>query len=220
MARPPADPDAPITADQVARELHLLIDELVAAEADATALHTIQGHIDDARGELAEHPRSRYWERDGAADYRQLSPYRGPANPVAPPMVITSTGSGTEARFVGDVHVPAMYEGPPKCVHGGFLAGLFDEIMGATQAAAPGGAGLTGRLVVRYRRPTPIDTPLRFTSWIERTSKSFTSVAAQCHNGEQLTAEATGLFMAPRPATNAASTSNAASTTEEGSTSL
>lgn len=195
MARPPADPGAPVTAHEVARDLRALIDDLVSTQAPDVDLAQVRHHIDGARRALADHPRSRYWERDGAAAYRQVSPYRGPTNAVAPPMSVVSVGDGADVRVTGDVCVPAFYEGPPGSVHGGFLAGLFDEIMGATQAHAPAGAGVTGRLVVRYRQPTPLGVALRFTSWIERASSAFTAVAARCEHDDKITAEATGLFM-------------------------
>ena len=42
-----------------------------------------------------------------------------------------------------------------RCVHGGVIAELFDEVLGAANIVADHGA-MTGTLTVRYRKPTPL----------------------------------------------------------------
>lgn len=204
MARPSADPatadPARFSAEAVGRELHLLIDDLVSTSPDANELAAIGRHLVAARRELERHERSRYWERGGTGDdYRRVSPFRGPANAVAPHLDVVVEGADADVQAHGSVVVPAIYEGPPGCVHGGFLAGLFDELMGATQANVGPRAGVTGRLTVRYRRPTPIGQRLDFTCSINRVTSAFTDVRAQCRCAGELTAEAEGLFLRPRP---------------------
>ena len=61
---------------------------------------------------------------------------------------------------------PIAYEGPPGLVHGGFLALFFDCVVQHHNCEV-GLAGKTTSLTVRYLRPTPLLTPLRFT--LERT---------------------------------------------------
>lgn len=61
----------------------------------------------------------------------------------------------------GRVTFPLVYEGPPGLVHGGFLAVFFDSVM-QHQSCVVGLAGKTRSLNVRFRRPTPILTELRF----------------------------------------------------------
>ena len=56
-----------------------------------------------------------------------------------------------------------QYEGPPGCVHGGVIALVFDELLGAANIAA-GSPGMTGTLTIRYREPTPIRTEIRLES--------------------------------------------------------
>jgi acyl-coenzyme A thioesterase PaaI-like protein len=70
---------------------------------------------------------------------------------------------GNEAH--GRVTVGRAYEGPPGRVHGGAVAAIFDEIMGALLPAL-GVMAFTGRLSVRYRRPTPLGVPLELRSWL------------------------------------------------------
>ena len=48
------------------------------------------------------------------------------------------------------------------------MAGLFDELMGAAQSLTGRPGGVTGRLTIRYRDLTPLDTDLVFRCWVER----------------------------------------------------
>ncbi|NTY59307.1 hypothetical protein [Mycolicibacterium sphagni] len=61
----------------------------------------------------------------------------------------------------GRVTFPVNYEGPPGLVHGGFLGVFFDCVI-QQHSCAVGRAGYTRSLTVGYRRPTPLDTELRF----------------------------------------------------------
>ena len=93
----------------------------------------------------------------------------------------------------------SAYEGPPGCVHGGYIAGAFDELLGATQSLS-GNPGMTGRLTVHYRSPTPLHTDLRMHGELEKVEgrKIFTHgslFAPETDGGERLCAEAEGLFI-------------------------
>lgn len=70
---------------------------------------------------------------------------------------------GDEAH--GRVTLGPAYEGPPGRVHGGALAAIFDEIMGALLPAI-GVMAFTGRLSVRYKRATPLGVPIELRSWL------------------------------------------------------
>ena len=58
------------------------------------------------------------------------SPFIGLANPLSPPMYLDYTAD----RVAGRVTFGSAYEGPPGCVHGGYVAAAFDELLGATQS--------------------------------------------------------------------------------------
>ena len=89
-------------------------------------------------------------------DFFPTSPVIGYANPVAPPVAVELVEEGLE----GSAYFDYQYEGPPTCVHGGVIAMVFDELLGAANIAA-GCPGMTGTLTIRYREPTPLRTPLR-----------------------------------------------------------
>jgi hypothetical protein len=82
----------------------------------------------------------------------------GGFNPCFPEYQFDEIGAETAS---GGVSFPLNYEGPPGLVHGGFIGVFFDCVI-QHQSCAVGRAGYTRSLTVSYRRPTPLDTELRF----------------------------------------------------------
>jgi acyl-coenzyme A thioesterase PaaI-like protein len=80
-------------------------------------------------------------------------------------------------------------------VHGGYVAAAFDEVLGSTQSLA-GRPGMTGRLTVNYRSPTPLHTELLFAAQVVEVSGRKTFTHGTLHAGERLCAEGEGLFIA------------------------
>ena len=101
-------------------------------------------------------------------------------------------------RVVGEGVFGDAYEGPPGCVHGGFIAGAFDEVLGFTMSFT-GLIGMTGRLTVHYRQPTPLHRPLRFEGRVDRVDGRKIFTRASLHADGVLRAEAEGLFIAVDP---------------------
>jgi hypothetical protein len=118
------------------------------------------------------------------------SPMLGQANPLAPPIHLWLEGD----RILGKATFGAAYEGPPGCVHGGYVAAAFDEVLGSTQSLS-GSPGMTGRLTVHYRKPTPLQTELRFEGWIESVTGRKILTKGELRAGGVLCAEAEGLFI-------------------------
>jgi acyl-coenzyme A thioesterase PaaI-like protein len=137
-------------------------------------------------------------ERDVGAfnsNFMDRSPFMGLMNPLAPPM---SARLDPDDGVWGSVHCTVTFtepfEGPPGHVHGGFLAGVFDEILGQAQSLS-GRPGMTGKLSISYRAPTPLFTELHLRGWIERIEGRKIFTHATLHNGETLCCEADGLFI-------------------------
>ena len=63
--------------------------------------------------------------------------------------------------MLGKAWFGPAYEGPPGCVHGGYIAAAFDELLGCTQTMT-GAPGMTANLSIDYRTPTPLETELSF----------------------------------------------------------
>src|SRR4029077_16827241 len=79
----------------------------------------------------------------------------GSYNPFFPDYDLAVDDDGAR----GTVSFPVCYEGPPGIVHGGFLAVFFDCVLQQLNCDL-GLAGKTAELSVRFRRPTPLLTPL------------------------------------------------------------
>ncbi|MHB8681658.1 MAG: PaaI family thioesterase [Acidimicrobiales bacterium] len=125
-----------------------------------------------------------------AQDFFPTSPVIGFANPVAPPVVVEAF----EGELRGTAFFDYQYEGPPTCVHGGVIAMVFDELLGAANIVA-GCPAMTGTLTIRYRKPTPLRTPLRLAArFVGREGRKITTTGA-IYEGDTLLAEAEGLFI-------------------------
>jgi hypothetical protein len=96
---------------------------------------------------------------DAATDDRRVyvdhSRDVGDYNPCFPRYEFRVEGAGGS----GTVEFPVCYEGPPGIVHGGFLAVFFDCVLQQLNCDL-GLAGKTAELSLRFRRPTPLVTPL------------------------------------------------------------
>jgi acyl-CoA thioesterase FadM len=72
-------------------------------------------------------------------------------------------------------------------------------VMGAAQRLTQRPGAMTGRLTLRYRRPTPLDTDLLFRAWIEDDRSRRVLVRAACYidgvDQGPPTAEAEAIFV-------------------------
>lgn len=125
------------------------------------------------------------------------SPIIGLANPLSPPMEMNYDPADPSVLRARATFGPA-YEGPPGCVHGGYVAAIFDELLGATQSLS-GTQGMTAHLEVDYRSPTPLGEELTLRGWLDGTDDRKIWARATLHAGDRLCAEAMALFLAFRP---------------------
>ena len=173
--------DATLTAeDTSSEELATAAEEV---ERIAAELH--------GRGALGARPsgvRSRAEESHD--DYLPRSPLVGEISPLAPP-IDYEYGEG---RLTGRGVFHAAYEGPPGYVHGGWIALGFDEILGMANIAS-GHPGMTGRLSIRYRRPTPLHRAVEFEGWTDQVDGRRVVTRGTLTVDGSVTAEAEGLFV-------------------------
>lgn len=126
------------------------------------------------------------------------SPVLGSINPIAVPLEVDVSGEGLDSRVEGRITFTAPYEGAPGCVHGGFIASTFDEVLGVAQSAS-GNPGMTANLSIDYRSPTPLGKPLVFRGWVERVEGRKIFTRGTLHHADTLCAESTALFISMRP---------------------
>jgi acyl-coenzyme A thioesterase PaaI-like protein len=121
---------------------------------------------------------------DGAVRYNTLAnAVTGQTNPIAPPLRLEDDGEGVSATLT----LGAAYEGPPGCVHGGWVAALLDQAVGEA-AWRRGAVVMTGRLEVDYRSPTPLEAPLQISARVETEEPRKLRIVGEIHAHGTLTA--------------------------------
>lgn len=179
----------------------------VAAELDDDALNEAAEAIEAVADRLSSQARPGKRLRGvpdtshPAQEFFPTSPIIGMDNPVSPPVRVRVVDGpdGGFREIRAEVNFDYQFEGPPTCVHGGVIAETFDEVLGAAVIVA-GNPGMTGTLTVRYRKPTPLRTDLRVEARCVNRSGRKVRAWAGLYHGDQLTAEADGLFIMVRPA--------------------
>jgi acyl-coenzyme A thioesterase PaaI-like protein len=182
---------------RLADAMRRLMSRFVATTAPPEVFTGLADELDAITAQLEAYPQAAlyfgYAEAANAGDAGAAfdhSPLMGRANPLAPPIEMAFDGD----RVVGRVRFGPAYEGPPGCVHGGFVAATFDELLGLTQSLS-GTPGMTGRLIVHYRHPTPLQTDLRLEGRIDRVEGRKIFTKGWLYAGDVLVAEAEGLFI-------------------------
>ena len=168
------------------------IERAAALVREATALlapHHVSGTPGQNSLRVGELDREQFSTREPARFF-PYSPVVGPLNPIAPPLTFTFDGE----RLSGTGTLASPYTGPPGAVHGGVIALVLDELLGAVNACLGLGA-FTGTLTVRYERPTPIEREIAFESWVERTEGRKVFTHGTISAGGEVTARAEGVFI-------------------------
>jgi len=192
--------------EAINKDVIQLIEHLRCSSAPDEVLAEATGHIQQALQALAPWLRTGEgwstisiasdnsgipWREDDLTAVMPYSPVSGKRNPIAPPLRLWKTGEG---EVGGEAFFSPTYAGPPDSVHGGILAAVFDEILAMANVIS-GTAGFTGTLTIRYRRRTPLNTPIEL--WgknIRQDGRKQLCRGEMRVNGE-VTADAEGLFI-------------------------
>jgi acyl-coenzyme A thioesterase PaaI-like protein len=79
-----------------------------------------------------------------------------------------------------DVVVPAQYQSYPGVVHGGIVATMLDEVTSRTIFRGdPPRIVVTANLSIRYRKPVPVETPLRLSGRVVQDKGKIIKVAGE-----------------------------------------
>ncbi len=118
------------------------------------------------------------------------SPLMGTKNPIAPPVKYEYG----ENELTAYVRFHEGYQGPPACVHGGFVAALLDDVLGRTRLFT-GRNCVTGSLNITYKRPTPLNADLVAYARIEEVFERKFRVTGEITYGGEVTASAEAIFV-------------------------
>lgn len=186
-------------ADAMRRLSHALLGRDVGDDD----LDELAGEVEAWAAKLEAHPTRTRPRRDPVERYLEPlppdgadlntfpeRPFSGRAHPFGFPIEARRHGDEAVAVFeLGPAH-----EGAPGRSHGGFVAAAFDEVLGFAQASS-GNPGMTGTLTIRYRKPTPLHTPLRFEARITRTEGRKSYTEGRLYAGDLLCAESDAIFV-------------------------
>ena len=114
----------------------------------------------------------------------------GRSHPCSPDL----TWHAEAHQIRGTVTFSQAFEGPPGHVHGGWVAGILDHLMGMTHVHM-GQPGMTSGLTVRYLKPTPLRQIIAISAVSEELDERRTQVNAEMRCGETITATATAIFV-------------------------
>ena len=198
-------PGAPAALATLATETHAFIEQSVRmVDADpsfeADVLRATE-ELAAIRARLERHSRGPALDLGRPDDPPDGRPYYvsgvlgGSHHPMTMPVELATTDGVTTGRVCLDV----AWEGPPGCVHGGYVAHLFDCILGQHNLNV-GVPGMTGTLSVRYRQPTPLLTELRFEVRTHARVRRKITTTAELRAGDTICAEAEGIFIVPETA--------------------
>lgn len=181
-------------ADALRRFGNLLLSRAVP-EAELSALANQLEHAGQRATTLPEIPGRKGWLdagffSDPDALSTELSPLIGKSSMMGPPLRVWIEHGEARAEAFCDWR----FEGPPHCVHGGYIAAMFDEFLGWTQMLS-GGSGATKTLQVTYHKPTPLNTLLVFTARLASVDGRKIRVTGDLQAAGQVTASAEGLFI-------------------------
>ena len=196
--------DQDVARVELANEVRAMIGEIISTDATVEEIRLVRDQVRagvaalDARGHAGAEGVNEAALAERRKNFLARSPVLGTINPIAVPLTVNVLQDGPNAIVEGRIIFTTPYEGAPGCVHGGFIASAFDEVLGVAQSAS-GQPGMTANLTVDYRSPTPILRELVFRGWCERVEGRKIFTRGTVHHGDTLCAESTGLFISMRP---------------------
>ncbi len=107
-------------------------------------------------------------------------------------------------QIVVPLTIPEVYQGYPGIAHGGILATILDETSGRALMMAAEGTPfwVTAKLELRYRKPTPTETPLTAVGWVVQRRRRSAEVAGEIRLPDgTVTVEASAVVVCPKPET-------------------
>jgi hypothetical protein len=134
-----------------------------------------------------------YYNPNVSDDINDIQPYSavsGHYNALAAPINFKQQ----QDKLLAHVNYGRAYEGPPDCVHGAIISGVYDQLM-AIAGMATGKAGPTAYLNIDFHKPTPLFKELEFQAWISFEQDNKIIVMGQCLVNGEIVSSAEALFI-------------------------
>jgi hypothetical protein len=181
--------------ERLTNALRTVIEKVNNVEVPIDKINEIAAMLEELSDNLDTFParaeRTGFSETASEVDhytYIAHGPLIGKLNPLAPPLNLKVEGN----KVFGSVNFGSAYEGPPGHVHGGYIAAMFDDLLGCAQSLSDK-IGVTGTISIRFCAPTPLNTDLRLEGALDRIEGRKIYVTGKMYAGDLLTAEATGI---------------------------
>ena len=202
-ATSPYDPGSPEATYWQARQrlasaTRALNEKLVSTDIDPELAAALTEKIEGLTAELSQAQQvdglvdmAKRGERGSIDDVMgELVSVGGRSHPCSPELLWQEASN----RITGTVRFNQAFEGPPGHVHGGWVAGVLDHIMGMTHVRT-GHPGMTGGLSVRYLKPTPLNQLIEISAEATELDDKRTEVKGTMRCGETTTATAEAIFV-------------------------
>ena len=183
---------------RLAAATRALNEKLVSTDINPELAEALTKKIEDLTAELSQAE-----QVDGLVDMAkrgergtidnvmgELVAMAGRSHPCSPDLVWQEEPN----RITGTVTFGQAFEGPPGHVHGGWVAGVLDHLMGMTHVRT-GYPGMTGGLSVRYLKPTPLNQVIQVSAEAREIDDKRTEVKAAMRCGDTTTATAEAIFV-------------------------
>lgn len=173
-----------------------LMEQTISLNADEEKLDQLSLMLEQVVDEITPHTDtsiSRFNAAHLANKINECMPYNpisGFYNPLAPSIDFFRDNE----KLIAEAYFSRIYEGPPDSIHGGFIAGVYDQVL-ATGALIHGVGGPTAYLNINYKQLHPLEKPLRFSAYLKRVEGRKLYVAGDCYDGDQLLSHADALFI-------------------------
>ena len=126
-------------------------------------------------------------------EFDPFSACSGALNPASLDIEFRRDG---ESSIIATAVIDPMFQGPPERVHGGVIATIIDEAMGAVNRVL-GARAFTVNLTINYRAAAPLGEAVVFRAWLDRVDGRKVWIRAEGHCDDGLFVEAEGLFIRP-----------------------
>ena len=181
-------------ADGVRRLNAAVVSNTASVSETASLAEAVHALADRMEEHVPDVPPLRYAGGENPDDLEphDIFPY-DPVLGVYSPLALPVECEYRDGKAIGVARFETPYEGPPGCVHGAVLAGVFDQVFNVANIMG-GTAGPTTHLSLRYRRPTPLREELRFEAWVESVADGRVESRGHVEHAGQVTVESVGRF--------------------------